>query len=154
MPFGDKEQDIRGIAEVLGVKSVLEGSVRRAGTRVRVTAQLINADDGSHLWSQRFDRELTDVFEVQDEIATAIAAALQIAFTAHFAERRYQPSFAAYEMLLKARHYFNQLTRESMARGCEYVERAIALDPGFAAPHAELSLQYRNHGHVGYATGA
>ena len=140
--FRGKEQDIRGIAEVLGVKSVLEGSVRRAGTRVRVTAQLINAADGSHLWSQRFDRELTDVFAVQDEIASAIAAALQVAFTAHFGERRYQPSFAAYEMLLKARHHFNQLTPESMARGHEYIERAIALDPGFAAPHAELSLQY------------
>ena len=140
--FRGKEQDIRGIAEVLGVKTVLEGSVRRAGTRVRVTAQLINAADGSHLWSQRFDRELTDVFAVQDEIASAIAAALQIAITAHFGARRYQPAFAAYESLLKARHYFNQLTPESMARGRECAERAIALDPGFADPHAELSLQY------------
>ena len=140
--FRGKEQDIRGIAEVLGVKTVLEGSVRRAGTRVRVTAQLINAADGSHLWSQRFDRELTDVFAVQDEIASAIAAALQIAITAHFGARRYQPAFAAYESLLKARHFFNQLTPESMARGRECAERAIALDPGFADPHAELSLQY------------
>lgn len=140
--FRGKEQDIRGIAEVLGVRTVLEGSVRRAGTRVRVTAQLINAADGSHLWSQRFERELTDVFAVQDEIASAIAAALQIAITAHFGARRYQPAFDAYESLLKARHYFNQLTPESMARGREYAERAIALDPGFADPHAELSLQY------------
>ena len=140
--FRGKEQDIREIAEVLGVTSVLEGSVRRSGTRVRVTAQLINAEDGSHLWSQRYDRELIDVFTVQDEIASAIAAALQVAFAAHFGERRYQPAFAAYEAFLKARHYFNQLTPESMARGREFVERAIALDAGFAAPYAELSLQY------------
>ncbi|MEO6222312.1 MAG: protein kinase [Vicinamibacterales bacterium] len=142
--FRGKEQDIRGIAEVLGVKSVLEGSVRRDGTRVRVSAQLINAEDGSHLWSQRFDRELTDVFAVQDEIASAIAAELQVAFTSLSVERRYQPCFAAYEMLLKARHYFNQLTPQSMSRGCEHLERAIALDPGFAAPHAEFSMQYGN----------
>ncbi len=103
--FRGKEQDIRGIADVLGVKSVLEGSVRRAGSRVRVTAQLINAADGAHLWSQRFDRELTDVFAVQDEIASSIAAALQVAFAAHFGARRYQPSFDAYEALLMARHH-------------------------------------------------
>ena len=140
--FRGKEQDIRGIAEILGVRTILEGSVRRAGTRVRVTAQLVNATDGSHLWSQRFDRELTDVFAVQDEIASAITAALKITFTAQFGERRYQPMFAAYEALLRARHHFNQLTPESMARGLEHLERAIALDPGFATPHAELSLQY------------
>ncbi len=140
--FRGKEQDIRGIAEILGVRTILEGSVRRAGTRVRVSAQLINAADGSHLWSQRFDRELTDVFAVQDEIASAITAALQITFTAQFGERRYQPTFAAYEALLRARHHFKQLTPESMARGQEYIERAIALDPKFSAPYAELSLQY------------
>ena len=140
--FRGKEQDIRGIAEILGVRTILEGSVRRAGTRVRVMAQLVNATDGSHLWSQRFDRELTDVFAVQDEIASAITAALKVTLTAQFGERRYQPTFAAYEALLKARHLFNQLKPESMARGLEHLEQAIALDPGFATPHAELSLQY------------
>jgi serine/threonine-protein kinase len=140
--FRGKEQDVRGIAEILGVRTILEGSVRRAGTRVRVTAQLVNAADGSHLWSKRFDRELTDVFAVQDEIASAITAALQITFTAQSEKRGYKPAFAAYEALLKARYHFNQLTPESMARGLESVERAIILDPGFATPHAELSLQY------------
>ncbi len=76
--FRGKEQDIRGIAEALDVKTILEGSVRKAGNRVRVTAQLINAADGYHLWSERYDRELTDVFAVQDEIAAAIAAALKL----------------------------------------------------------------------------
>ena len=67
--FRGKEQDIRRIAEALGVRTILEGSVRRAGSRIRVTAQLINAEDGYHLWSERYDRELTDVFAIQDEIA-------------------------------------------------------------------------------------
>ena len=82
------------------------------------------------------------MFAVQDEIASAITAALQITFSAQSTRRGYKPAFAAYEALLRARHHFNQLTLESMARGRESVERAIALDPGFAAPHAELSLQY------------
>ena len=76
--FRGKEQDIRRIAEALGVRTILEGSIRRAGSRIRVTAQLINAEDGYHLWSERYDRELTDVFTIQDEIATAIAGALQV----------------------------------------------------------------------------
>ena len=76
--FRGKEQDIRRIAESLGVGTILEGSVRRAGSRIRVTAQLINAEDGYHLWSERYDRELTDVFAIQDDIAQAIAAALQL----------------------------------------------------------------------------
>ena len=75
--FRGKEQDIRRIADALGVRSILEGSVRRAGSRIRVTAQLINAEDGYHLWSERYDRELIDIFTIQDEIAQAIAAALQ-----------------------------------------------------------------------------
>jgi TolB-like protein len=76
--FRGKEQDIRRIAESLGVQTILEGSVRRAGSRIRVTAQLINAENGYHLWSERYDRELTDVFAIQDEIAQAIAAALEV----------------------------------------------------------------------------
>ena len=75
--FRGKEQDIRRIAEALGVRMILEGSVRRAGSRIRLTAQLINAEDGYHLWSERYDRELTDVFAIQDEIAQAISGALE-----------------------------------------------------------------------------
>src|SRR6516165_3335398 len=75
--FRGKELDIREIAERLGVETVLEGSVRRSGNRVRITAQLITAADGSHLWSQRYDREMADIFAVQDEVAAAIAGVLQ-----------------------------------------------------------------------------
>ena len=79
--FKGKNEDIRKIAEALGVTNVLEGSVRRAGNRLRVTAELIHAADGTHLWSHRYDRELTDVFTVQDEIAAAITGALQVTLT-------------------------------------------------------------------------
>ena len=97
--FRGKEQDIRRIAETLGVANVLEGSVRRSGNRIRVTAQLINAEDGYHLWSERYDRELTDVFAIQDDIAQAIAGALQLKLISNPA--RHTPAFPAYEALLK-----------------------------------------------------
>ena len=138
--FRGKEQDITKIAEALRVRTILEGSVRRAGSRIRVTAQLINAEDGYHLWSERYDRELTDVFAIQDEIAQAIAAALKLKLTSRAV--RHTPTFPAYEALLKARHHLRSFTPEAHARGKEWCERAIALDPEYAAPHALLGLSY------------
>jgi eukaryotic-like serine/threonine-protein kinase len=138
--FRGKEQDIRRIAEALGVRTILEGSVRRAGSRVRVTAQLINAEDGYHIWSERYDRELTDVFALQDEIAQAIAGALQLKLISRPA--RHIPNVPAYEALLKGRHHLRSFTPEAHARAREYCEQAIALDPEYAAPHALLGLSY------------
>src|SRR5262249_41636013 len=103
--FRGKAQDITAMASALKVRAILEGSVRRAGSRIRVTAQLINAADGYHLWSERYDRELTDVFAVQDEIATAIAQALHVRLTpASLPDQRYQPKPAAHEAFLRGRH--------------------------------------------------
>jgi serine/threonine-protein kinase len=139
--FRGKEQDIRKIAEVLNVRTVLEGSVRRAGNRVRVTAQLINAEDGYHIWSERYDREMTDVFAIQDEISQAIAATLQVRLSsATRAPRRYKPSLPAYELLLKARHQLERFTPETLARTQEYLNQAVTLDPKFAAAYAEYSF--------------
>jgi TolB-like protein/predicted Ser/Thr protein kinase len=138
--FRGKEQDITKIAEALRVQNVLEGSVRRAGNRLRVTAQLIEAEKGSHLWSQRYDREMTDVFAVQDEIAAAITEALQVKLSvAPAALRRYTPDPLAYEAYLKARHHWAKGTRESLARSKECYEEAIALDPGFALAYIGLA---------------
>ena len=109
--FRGKEQDIRQIGEP-GVRTILEGSVRRAGSRIRVTAQLINSVDGYHIWSERYDRELTDVFAIQDDIAEAIAAALQSTLVSRPA--RHTPSFPAYEALLKARHWFEPTCQRLM----------------------------------------
>ena len=131
--FRGKEQDIRRIAEALGVKTILEGSVRRAGNRIRVTAQLINAADGYHIWSQRYDREMTDLFAVQDEIAAAIVAALQVKLSPQASARpRYTPSLPAYEALLRARYFHWKVTAESMERAREFYELAISLDPQYA----------------------
>jgi serine/threonine-protein kinase len=141
--FRGKEQDITKIAEALRVRTILEGSVRRVGNRIRVTAQLINAADGYHLWSQRYDRELTGVFEVQDEIAAAIAGALQVKLAPQpAAAERYKPNLPAYEAYLKGRYHSDKVTPASMARGKEHYEQAISLDAKFALPYSELAYHY------------
>ena len=135
--FKGKNEDIRKIAETLGVTNVLEGSVRRAGPRIRVTAQLILARDGTHLWSQRYDRELADIFAVQDEIAAAIAGALKLKLSP-VPERR-MPSMPAYEAYLKYRYYQWRFTPDDSQRSKECLEQALALDPGFALPYVGLA---------------
>ncbi len=141
--FRGKEQDIRGIAEALNVRTILEGSVRRAGSRIRVTAQLINAEDGYHLWSERYDREMTDVFAMQDEIAAAIAAKLQVKFAASPAvARQYTPSLPAYEAFLKGRHHLEKHAPDAIARSKEFFDQAIALDPGYVEPYISLARSY------------
>ena len=133
---------------LLGVATVLEGSVRRSGNRLRVTAQLIAAADGSHLWSERYDRELTDVFEIQDYIAASIADALKIKLAP--AERpRYTPLLPAFEALLQGRHAMFRQTAGSGLQAKAHYERAIALDPRYADPHASLGLSYFTNSLVG-----
>jgi TolB-like protein/Tfp pilus assembly protein PilF len=145
--FKGKNEDIRKIAQTLGVTSVLEGSVRRAGSRLRVTAQLIHAADGTHLWSQRYDRELTDVFALQDEMAAAIVGTLRLTLTGQPATPRpYEPSLRAYEAFLKGRYnlhgLFLKTAEEQGPRAEEYFKQAIALDPQWADPHSVLGQQY------------
>ncbi|HEX5109055.1 MAG TPA: protein kinase [Vicinamibacterales bacterium] len=143
--FKGQQQDVRRIAETLGVAHVLEGSVRKAGSRVRVTAQLIAAADGRQLWSDRYDREMEDVFAVQDEIAAAIAAVLQVKLSAESsAPRRYTPDLPAYEAVLKARHLMSTMTRDQLAKARELYEESITLDSGYALPHSELGWYYFN----------
>jgi eukaryotic-like serine/threonine-protein kinase len=145
--FKGKNEDVRKIADALGVTNVLEGSVRRAGNRLRVTAQLIHAADGTHLWSQRYDRELTDVFVVQDEIAVAIAGALQVKLTPKSPmERRHDPNLPAYEALLKGKHQYFKQSPEAFARAEDYFKQAIALDPQWADPHSSLGRIYFSFG--------
>jgi len=134
--FKGQNTDIRRIAETLGVASILEGSVRRSGNRIRVTAQLITATDGSHQWSERYDREVADVFAVQDEISAAISKALQVRLSPQpAAKARYTPQLAAYEALLKARHFHWKITAESIEQARHFYQQAIALDPQFALAH-------------------
>jgi len=140
--FRGKEQDITTIAEALRVRTVLEGSVRRSGSRVRVTAQLINAADGYHLWSDRYDREMTEAFTIQDEIAQAIARSLHEKLSPGASAPRYQPNPSAYEAFLKARYYMSQLTPEALSRARVLLDQAIALDPGFALARQQLSYYF------------
>jgi eukaryotic-like serine/threonine-protein kinase len=135
--FKGQNTDIRRIAETLGVSNVLEGSVRRAGNRLRITAQLIHAADGTHLWSQRYDREITDIFAVQDEISQAISEALQLKLSP--ARERRMPSLPAWEAYLKYRDLQWRFTPEASKRSRECLEQALVLDPGFALPHVGLA---------------
>jgi TolB-like protein len=138
--FKGQNTDIRKIAETLGVANVLEGSVRRSGNRIRVTAQLITAADGSHLWSERYDRELADVFAVQDEISMAIAEALHAKLWPQPAAKpRYTPQLPAYEALLKAKHFHWKVTAESMDQARQFYEQAIVLDPRYPLAHASYA---------------
>jgi TolB-like protein/tetratricopeptide (TPR) repeat protein len=148
--FKGKNEDVRRIAEALGVTNVLEGSVRRSANRLRVTAQLIHAADGTHLWSQRYDRELTDVFAVQDEIASAIVGVLQVKLTGKPGTARpHEPNLPAYEAFLKGRHEIFNNSPEPFARAEECYKQAIALDPLWADPHSFLGGQYFRLGFFG-----
>jgi eukaryotic-like serine/threonine-protein kinase len=138
--FRGKEQDVTNIAKTLRVSTILEGSVRRAGNRIRVTAQLIGATDGYHLWSQRYDREMTDVFEIQDEIARAISERLKVTLVE--GTRRATSNPDAYELYLKGRYYWNQRSPATMRIAIHCFEHAIELDPNFALAYAGLADCY------------
>jgi serine/threonine protein kinase/tetratricopeptide (TPR) repeat protein len=138
--FKGKNEDLRTIADKLGVRTVLEGSVRKAGNRLRITAQLVNAVDGCHLWSERFDREMTDVFALQDEIATTIAGKLEVSLRGAGTGRdtRAGPrNIEAYELLLRGRVLLAQ-RGPSIRAAAECFERALSLDPQLAEAHALL----------------
>lgn len=151
--FKGQNIDIRKIAETLGVNTVLEGSVRRAGSRIRVTAQLITAADGTHLWSERYDREMADIFAVQDEIAAAISEALQMKLSPTAASKQgYTPKLPAYEALLKAKHFHWKVTAESMEQAQEFYQQAIALDPQYALAHAAYADYLFGRTTVGMST--
>src|SRR5262249_37259909 len=137
--------DIPKVASELGVGAVLEGSVRRAGDRVRITAQLINAADGFHLWAERYDRTLQDVFAVQEEIAVSIAEALRVALTP--AETRSlvrdRPNDArAYDLYLKGREHYGRYDPESLRQALALFQEAIAVDPDYALAWAGVADCY------------
>ncbi len=136
--FKDKDTPIPEVARQLGVAYVVEGSVRKAGDRVRITAQLISAADGFHLWSESFDRELKDVFALQDEIAGIIAGKLQLTLgAAPRAATLVNPE--AHGLLLEGRHYWTLRTRDGFDRAEAAYARAIEIDPGFAQAHAAMA---------------
>jgi serine/threonine protein kinase/Tfp pilus assembly protein PilF len=131
--FRGKEVDVRQIGASLNVEHILEGSVRKAGNRIRVTAQLVSAADGSHHWSERYDREMTDVFAIQDDISHAIVEKLRVRLAADRPlVKRHTENVDAYNLYLKARYQLFRFTPEGIAKSKEYYEQAIALDPNYA----------------------
>jgi serine/threonine-protein kinase len=140
--FKGKEVDVRDIGQKLGVGTVLEGSVRKAGNRLRITAQLINVADGYHLWSERYDRQMEDIFDIQDEITLAVVDALKVALLGEDKEaalKHYTDNTEAYELYLKGRHFYNKYTGEGWAKAIEYFEKAIDKEPEYAPAYAGIS---------------
>jgi len=140
--FKGKNQDIREVGEKLGVSTVLEGSVRKSGTRLRITAQLVNVADGYHLWSDRYDRQLEDVFAVQDEIADAIVKALRVVLSEgekRAIEQARPENIQAYEYYLRGRQFVHQYREKSLQFARRMFQRAIEVDPGFAKAYAGLA---------------
>ena len=141
--YKGRSVDVRTIGRDLGVRSVLEGSIRRAGNRLRITAQLIDAATGAHLWADRYDRDLTDIFEVQDEVVEKIVGVLAVTLTQGEQQRLRRHgtgNVEAYEYWLRARALLTRGTRDSIVQARAMYRRAIESDLNFAAPHAGLAL--------------
>ncbi len=143
--FKGKNINVSEIGRTLGVRTVLEGSVRKSGNRTRITAQLVNAADGYHLWSERYDREMQDIFDVQDEITLSVVDALKLKL---FGEakaavlKRHTDNAEAYQLYLKGRYHWYKATPEGCRQSRDYFERAIDLDPTYALGYAGLSEYY------------
>ena len=137
--FKDKNEDVRVIGQMLGVRTLLEGSVRKSGDRVRITAQLIDVSDGAHIWSETYDRTLNDIFAVQDDVAAAIIDALQIHVGVNPTRGRPTENTEAYALFLKAR---SQLYVFESRDAGEILLEAIELDPGFAEAYELLAYSY------------
>ena len=143
--FRGQERDVREIGAELGVEHVLEGSVRKAGNRVRITAQLIHADDGFHLWSETYDRELDDIFAVQEEIAEAITGQLELTLTPddrNRLARRRTDDLEAYDLYLLGRHNWATRTDDGLLNAKRYFEAAIERDSSYAPAWAGLAAVY------------
>ena len=154
--FKGKSEDPRTVGTKLNVATILEGTLRRSGNRVRITAQLLSAADGYQLWSERYDRVLEDVFAVQDEIATAIAGRLRVALGGGRTGGPAKPptqQLAAYELYLKGRALLYQRGR-SIPLGIECFRQAVALDPGYAQAWAGLADGYTTSGFSGFGPAA
>jgi TolB-like protein/Tfp pilus assembly protein PilF len=138
--FKGRNEDLRAIGQKLGARHLLEGSVRKAGARVRITAQLVEAQGGSQVWSETFDRKVTDVFAVQQEIAQSVASALQASLVPAGANRTTTPE--AYDQYLRGRRLLDSSGPEGIRAAVAAFQRAVALDPDYAPAHVRLSEAY------------
>ncbi|MFV2006971.1 MAG: protein kinase [Longimicrobiales bacterium] len=159
MQFKAREQSLKLIGAALGVGTVLEGSVRRVGDRVRIVAQLIDAETDGHLWTETYDRELTDVFAIQSDVAFHIADALEAELSADERvriEREPTEDPKAYNLYLQGRHCLLKYTLEGIRQGIEFLEQAIAADTDYAQAYTAMAFAYvqLGLGYVGYGEGS
>jgi TolB-like protein/Flp pilus assembly protein TadD len=152
--FKGRAVDIKEVGRRLGVRYVLEGAVRKASGRVRITGQLIDAVTGAHIWADRFERDLTDVFALQDEVTVAVVSAIQpklFQAEIEMATRRRPENLTAYDFLVRARQQYYQFTREGVAEGLRLAHRALELDPRFGLAAALAGLRHMHNVVFGYA---
>ena len=152
--FKGRAVDIKEVGRRLGVRYVLEGAVRKASGRVRITGQLIDAVTGAHIWADRFERDLTDVFALQDEVTVAVVSAIQpklFQAEIEMATRRRPENLTAYDFFVRARQQYYQFTREGVAEGLRLAHRALELDPRFGLAAALAGLRHMHNVVFGYA---
>jgi len=140
--FKEKGYDIHDVGKKLKVKTVLEGSIRKAGNHLRITAQLVNIDDGYHLWSEKYDRKMEDIFAIQDEISLAIVDKLRVKLLKEEKEKllkRYTDDMEAYDLYLKGRYFWNRRYKGGLQKGLEYFNQTIKKDPSYAPAYAGIA---------------
>jgi adenylate cyclase len=143
--YKGQAMNVQQIGRELGAHYVLEGSVRRSGGRVRINAQLIDASSGAHLWADRYDRQLTDVFDLQDDVTRTIVRALAVSLSGEDEarrERRERTSPDAYDLLLRGNERLHRFNAQDMSAARIFYEKAVALDPRYARAHANLALTH------------
>jgi adenylate cyclase len=154
--FKGKNMDVKLIGDQLKVSHILEGSVRKSGNKLRITAQLIEVVDGTHLYSEKFDREMEDIFTIQDEISLAILNAVKIKLLGAEKEavlKKYTDNVTAYQMYLHGRFHMNKFTPDGFIKAIEYFDAAIAIDSTYAIAFADKAFCYMNLQSFGWQTG-
>lgn len=149
--FKGKNVDLREIGQKLNVTTVLEGSVRRDGKHLRITTQLINTADGFHMWSEIYDREMNDIFAIQNEIATAVAGALKVKLLGEETRSKKETNIEAYDSYLQGQYFRSTRSKESLSKAITYYERALELDPNYAPAWAGLASAHSAQANFGYA---
>jgi len=153
--FKGKNTEAREIGKTLNVNTVLEGSVRKSGHRIRINVQLVNAADGYHLWSERYDREMQDIFDVQDEITLAVVEALKLKLLGAKKAallKRYTDNTEAYQLYLKGRFHYGKYFEAGWRKAIEYFEQALALEPDYAPAYAGIAEACGMLWYFGYDT--